>query len=132
MKRKLWLLLLCLSAAFLLCVSVSAVDVNNETALRDAIVAGNDVKLQSDISLNAPLTVEKSLTLDLDGKALTLTASEGSVIQVSSGAHLTIRDSSPDSDHHENGRHGARFAAAREAKSSTATGTKCSPAAGYA
>ena len=70
MKRKLWLLLLCLSAAFLLCVSVSAVDVNNETALRDAIVAGNDVKLQSDISLNAPLTVEKSLTLDLDGKTL--------------------------------------------------------------
>lgn len=66
MKRKLWLLLLCLSAAFLLCVSVSAVDVNNETALRDAIVAGNDVKLQSDISLNAPLTVEKSLTLDLE------------------------------------------------------------------
>ena len=116
MKRKLWLLLLCLSAAFLLCVSVSAVDVNNETALRDAIVAGNDVKLQSDISLNAPLTVEKSLTLDLDGKALTLTASEGSVIQVSSGAHLTIRDSSPDSDHHENGRHGGQIRGGKGSK----------------
>lgn len=109
MKRKLWLLLLCLSAAFLLCVSVSAVDVNNETALRDAIVAGNDVKLQSDISLNAPLTVEKSLTLDLDGKALTLTASEGSVIQVSSGAHLIVRDSSPASGHYDNNRHGGQI-----------------------
>lgn len=109
MKRKLWLLLLCLSAVFLLCVSVSAVDVNNETALRDAIAAGNDVKLQSDISLNAPLTVEKSLTLDLDGKALTLTASEGSVIQVSSGAHLIVRDSSPASGHYDNNRHGGQI-----------------------
>lgn len=79
-------------------------------------MAGNDVKLQSDISLNAPLTVEKSLTLDLDGKALTLTASEGSVIQVSSGAHLTIRDSSPDSDHHENGRHGGQIRGGKGSK----------------
>ena len=56
------------------------------------------------------------VTLDLDGKALTLTASEGSVIQVSSGAHLTIRDSSPDSDHHENGRHGGQIRGGKGSK----------------
>ena len=62
------------------------------------------------------LRSRKSLTLDLDGKALTLTASEGSVIQVSSGAHLTIRDSSPDSDHHENGRHGGQIRGGKGSK----------------
>lgn len=52
-------------------------------------------KLTSDITLAATLTVNKSVTIDLNGKTLTAPKT-GSGISVTNGSKLTITDSSPD------------------------------------
>ncbi len=91
MKRKLLSLLLCLSMLLSLCVSANAEAVSSEAALTAAIEQGTDVQLQNNITLSAPLTVEKTMTLDLNGKTLTYTGN-GSIITVKN-ATLTIIDS---------------------------------------
>ena len=92
MKRKLLSLLLCLSMLLSLCVSANAEAVSSEAALTAAIEQGTDVQLQNNITLSAPLTVEKTMTLDLNGKTLTYTGTGGSIITVKN-ATLTIIDS---------------------------------------
>lgn len=92
MKRKLLSLLLCLSMLLSLCVSANAEAVSSEAALTAAIEQGTDVQLQNNITLSAPLTVEKTMTLDLNGKTLTYTGNGGSIITVKN-ATLTIIDS---------------------------------------
>ena len=92
MKKWGFALLLAISMLLALGVSVSAADVGDETALRTAITNGTDVKLTAEITLTAPLTVEKSLTLDLNGKKLIYTGTAGSIITVEN-ATLIIADS---------------------------------------
>ena len=92
MKKWGFALLLAISMLLALGVSVSAADVGDETALRTAIANGTDVKLTAEITLTAPLTVEKSLTLDLNGKKLIYTGTAGSIITVEN-ATLIIADS---------------------------------------
>ena len=50
-----------------LCVSTSAAGASDEAALKSAITQGADVQLLTDITLSEPLTVEKSMSLDLNG-----------------------------------------------------------------
>ena len=101
MKRKLWLLLLCLSAAFLLCVSASAVDVSSKDALITAAANGGEIKLTGDIELDSTLAISKETTFDLNGYVLRYTNDNvhGSVLSVEKGAHLTIKDSNPAAEH---------------------------------
>ena len=92
MKKRIFMLLFALGMLLALCVSANAADVSDDTALRTAIANGTDVKLTAEITLTAPLTVEKSLTLDLNGKKLIYTGTAGSIITVEN-ATLIIADS---------------------------------------
>lgn len=67
MRKRLLSLLLCLSMVLSLCVSTSAAGASDEAALKSAITQGADVQLLTDITLSEPLTVEKSMSLDLNG-----------------------------------------------------------------
>ena len=70
------------------------VDVDTPVALRQAIEAGNSVKLTSDtIFIDSTLVVTKPLTIDLNGRLLRRSQGTGSVIQVDAGATLTLTDS---------------------------------------
>ena len=70
------------------------VDVDTPVALRQAIEAGNSVKLTSDtIFIDSTLVVTKPLTIDLNGRMLRRSQGTGSVIQVDAGATLTLTDS---------------------------------------
>ena len=101
MKRKLWLLLLCLSAAFLLCVSASAVDVSSKDALIAAAANGGEMKLTGNIEIDSTLAIGRETTLDLNGYVLRYKNDNvhGSVLSVKNGAHLTIKDSNPTAEH---------------------------------
>lgn len=75
-------------------------EVTNQTDLFNA-VAGNTVttvKLVSDIDIDATLTVDRTVTLDLNGKVLQMTGS-GSVITVKDGGNLTLTDSNTTAEH---------------------------------
>lgn len=67
MRKRLLSLLLCLSMVLSLCVITSAAGASDEAALKSAITQGADVQLLTDITLSEPLTVEKSMSLDLNG-----------------------------------------------------------------
>ena len=75
-------------------------EVTNQTDLFNA-VAGNTVttvKLVSDIDIDATLTVDRTVTLDLNGKVLQMTGS-GSVITIKDGGNLTLTDSNTTAEH---------------------------------
>lgn len=75
-------------------------EVTDQTDLFNA-VAGNTVttvKLVSDIDIDATLTVDRTVTLDLNGKVLQMTGS-GSVITVKDGGNLTLTDSNTTAEH---------------------------------
>ena len=75
-------------------------EVTSQTDLFNA-VAGNTVttvKLVSDIDIDATLTVDRTVTLDLNGKVLQMTGS-GSVITVKDGGNLTLTDSNTTAEH---------------------------------
>ncbi len=75
-------------------------EVTNQTDLFNA-VAGNTVttvKLAADIDIDATLTVDRTVTLDLNGKVLQMTGS-GSVITVKDGGNLTLTDSNTTAEH---------------------------------
>ena len=57
------------------------------------------VKLTTDITINATLTISRTVTLDLNGNVLKMTGS-GSVIEVESGGNLTIVDSNTATPHY--------------------------------
>ena len=97
-----FLLALAVVIGVLPCMTVTAFAVNaaNETALKNAVQKGGDVKLTKDIALTAALQIPKdvTVTLDLNGKTLDRglsdSAENGSVIIVEEGAALTVTDSS--------------------------------------
>lgn len=66
------------------------------SALRDS--TKDTVKLTADIIIDTTLTVNRAVTLDLNGFVLRMTK-EGSVIKVEQGGELTIADSDTDKAH---------------------------------
>ena len=77
--------------------------VGNESALTAAIANVNvgTVKLTADITINATLSVNRTVTLDLNGHVLQYKNDEvhGSPLAVESGGHLTIKDSGSNATH---------------------------------
>ena len=76
--------------------SGAVTEVGNESALTAAIAnsAVSTVKLTGDISISNSLTVNRTVTLDLNGHVLKYeSANEGSVIVVEGGGNLTLTDS---------------------------------------
>ena len=59
-------------------------------ALADSSISG--ITLKGDVEISSTLTVNRTVTLDLNGCVLKMTGS-GSVIKVESGGNLTIADS---------------------------------------
>jgi LysM repeat protein len=66
-------------------------------ALADSSISG--ITLKGDIDIGSTLTVNRTVTLDLNGNVLKMTG-RGSVIKVESGGNLTIQDSSSTSTPH--------------------------------
>ena len=65
-------------------------------ALADSSISG--ITLKGDIDIGSTLTVNRTVTLDLNGNVLKMTG-RGSVIKVESGGNLTIADSTPNKVH---------------------------------
>lgn len=75
-------------------------EVNSESELTNAIADSTvgTVKLAGDISISSSLTVNRTVTLDLNGKVLQMTGS-GSVIKVEGSGNLTLTDSNTTAKH---------------------------------
>ena len=85
--------------------SGAVTEVGNESALTAAIAnsAVSTVKLTGDISISNSLTVNRTVTLDLNGHVLKYeSANEGSVIVVEGGGNLTLTDSNDEKVHRFN------------------------------
>ena len=85
--------------------SGAVTEVGNESALTAAIAnsAVSTVKLTGDISISSSLTVNRTVTLDLNGHVLKYeSANEGSVIVVEGGGNLTLTDSNDEKVHRFN------------------------------
>ena len=80
--------------------SETVTDVSTADELIAAIANSNvnTVKLAGDISISSSLTVNRTVTLDLNGKVLQMTDS-GSVIKVESSGNLTLTDSNTAAEH---------------------------------
>ena len=65
-------------------------------ALADSSISG--ITLKGDIDIGSTLTVNRTVTLDLNGNVLKMTG-RGSVIKVESGGNLTIADSNTSTSH---------------------------------
>ena len=84
--------------------SETAKEVSTEDELTKAIADVNfdTVKLAADISISSSLTVNRAVTLDLNGHVLKyVSANMGSVIVVESGGQLTIEDSNTSKPSHK-------------------------------
>ncbi|RHQ76211.1 LysM peptidoglycan-binding domain-containing protein [Firmicutes bacterium AF22-6AC] len=68
-------------------------------ALADSSISG--ITLKGDIDIGSTLTVNRTVTLDLNGNVLKMTG-RGSVIKVESGGNLTIADSNASTPHNFN------------------------------
>ena len=68
-------------------------------ALADSSISG--ITLKGDIDIGSTLTVNRTVTLDLNGNVLKMTG-RGSVIKVESGGNLTIADSNTSTPHNFN------------------------------
>ena len=80
-------------------------EVNSESELTNAIADSTvgTVKLAGDISISSSLTVNRTVTLDLNGHVLKYeSANEGSVIVVEGGGNLTLTDSNDEKVHRFN------------------------------
>ena len=80
--------------------SETAKDVSTAEELTAAIADVNfdTVRLAGDISISSTLTVNRTVTLDLNGKVLQMTGS-GSVIKVEGSGNLTLTDSNTAAEH---------------------------------
>ena len=65
-------------------------------ALADSSISG--ITLKGDVEISSTLTVNRTVTLDLNGNVLKMTGGF-SVIKVESGGNLTIADSTPNKEH---------------------------------
>ena len=83
--------------------SGAVTEVGNAADLTKAIANVNvgTVKLTADITINATLSVNRTVTLDLNGHVLQYKNDEvhGSPLAVESGGHLTIKDSGSNATH---------------------------------
>ena len=83
--------------------SGAVTEVGNESALTAAIANSNvdTVKLTADITINATLSVNRTVTLDLNGHVLKYENDQthGGLLAVESGGHLTIIDSNSNAPH---------------------------------
>ena len=97
------LLSICM-ALFLITVPASAAEpeqeVSTDTELTGALTNSSisKIKLKTDIKINDTLTVNRKVTLDLNGFVLHMTGNK-SVIKVESNGDLTIQDSDPSKSH---------------------------------
>ena len=75
-------------------------EVTDQTTLVAAMADGTvtTVKLVSNIDIDATLTVDRAVTLDLNGKVLQMTGN-GSVITIKDGGNLTLTDSNTTAEH---------------------------------
>lgn len=97
------------AAAMLNGLSVSALTANRvaevttaeelTSALANSSISG--ITLKKDIDISSTLTVNRTVTLDLNGNVLKMTG-RGSVIKVESGGNLTIADSNTSTPHNFN------------------------------
>lgn len=86
--KKISLFIFALISMFAFTFGVSALDVNNEASLREALSKGGDVKLTENITTSTKrIIIDKDVNLDLNGKTLT------SLIDVTSNKTLTISSS---------------------------------------
>lgn len=89
--KKISLFIFTLISMFAFTFGVSALDVNDEASLREALSKGGDVKLTENITTSTKrLIIDKDVNLDLNGKTLT------SLIDVTSNKTLTISSSVED------------------------------------
>ena len=74
--------------------------VETEQELVDALSDSSTdiITLKNDIAISTTLTVDRAVTLDVYGYMLEITGS-GSVINIKSGGHLTLKDSDPTAEH---------------------------------
>ena len=75
--------------------------VETEQELVDALSDSSTdiITLKNDIAISTTLTVDRAVTLDVYGYMLEITGS-GSVINIKSGGHLTLKDSDPTSTYY--------------------------------
>lgn len=75
-------------------------EVTNQTDLFNAVenTSVTTVKLAADIDISRSLTVNRTVTLDLNGKVLQMTGS-GSVITIKDGGNLTLTDNNTTAEH---------------------------------
>ena len=75
-------------------------EVTDQTTLFAAVAdpTVTTVKLTADIDIDATLTVDRAVTLDLNGKVLQMTGN-GSVITIKDGGNLTLTDSNTTAEH---------------------------------
>lgn len=86
--KKISLFIFALISMFTFTFGVSALDVNDEASLREALSKGGDVKLTENITTSTKrIIIDKDVNLDLNGKTLT------SLIDVTSNKTLTISSS---------------------------------------
>ena len=86
--KKISLFIFALISMFAFTFGVSALDVNDEASLREALSKGGDVKLTENITTSTKrIIIDKDVNLDLNGKTLT------SLIDVTSNKTLTISSS---------------------------------------
>lgn len=86
--KKISLFIFALISMFAFTFGVSALDVNDEASLREALSKGGDVKLTENITTSTKrIIIDKDVNLDLNGKTLT------SLIDVTSNKILTISSS---------------------------------------
>ena len=86
--KKISLFIFALISMFAFTFGVSALDVNDEANLREALSKGGDVKLTENITTSTKrIIIDKDVNLDLNGKTLT------SLVDVTSNKTLTISSS---------------------------------------
>lgn len=78
--------------------TATVTEATTASGLTDAVAAGGTVKLMLDIAISESLSVDRTVTLDLNGKVLKMTGS-GSAIKVESNGDLTLMDSAPTAEH---------------------------------
>ena len=112
----------------------TAKEVSNESELTAAIADSTvgTVKLAGDISISSSLTVNRTVTLDLNGHVLKYeSANKGSVIVVEGGGQLTIEDSNTSNLSHRFNPNGKLWVLDEASGTETVTGGVITGGTGY-
>ena len=98
MKKRIFSILLCLCMVLMLC-PVTALANGDATELQNRLNDGGTVTLDRDYTIDTTLSVNNTVTLDLNGYVIRKTGN-GSVFKVyGTGRSLTLQDSDPDAKH---------------------------------